>query len=388
MAMISRKKRSFRVSEGLFGYLRRHGRAADLAGGWAGGLPVSYADLTRYDDTTPVYDKRGRDTLWRSVLYPSSLRKEIDRELVRTYASLRVMGNTSLMKHLVTDRVDVCTYGNTQPFRVRILNTLNENFDYFYVKQADASRIYGLELEDLLSPNRVDFLCDGNTLNENFDYFYIKHADASRIYGLELEDLLSPNRVDFLCDGQSLVEEHISGIPGDQFIRDHLKDNRIEEVRLGKEFVKFNERCFLRLLGDMHSSNFVVNVIPDFDETMYRIRAIDFDQQSYEGRCNVYMPKYYPQNNAIIFLAIRCMTPESVRQYQEEEHTLLRHRARAEHEQLGELLSVMAGDELAPEANVLRLGQELAHHHRDDRFLDCRSMGALVRASLSLLDWE
>jgi len=227
-----------------------------------------------------------------------------------------------------------------------------------------------------------------NTLNENFDYFYIKHADASRIYGLELEDLLSPNRVDFLCDGQSLVEEHISGIPGDQFIRDHLKDNRIEEVRLGKEFVKFNERCFLRLLGDMHSSNFVVNVIPDFDETMYRIRAIDFDQQSYEGRCNVYMPKYYPQNNAIIFLAIRCMTPESVRQYQEEEHTLLRHRARAEHEQLGELLSVMAGDELAPEANVLRLGQELAHHHRDDRFLDCRSMGALVRASLSLLDWE
>ncbi|MBA3545473.1 MAG: hypothetical protein H0T76_03220 [Nannocystis sp.] len=340
MAMISRKKRSYRVSDGLFRFLRSHGRAAEL--------PVSYTDLTRYDDSTPVYDKRGRDTLWQSVLYPSSVRAEVHRDLVRTYASLRVMGNTSLMKHLVTDRVDVCTYGNTQPFRVRILNTLNENFDYFY----------------------------------------IKNADASRIYGLELEHLLSPNRVDFLCDRQTLVEEHISGIPGDQFFRDHLKDNRIDEVRLGKEFVKFNERCFLRLLGDMHSSNFVVNVIPDFDETMYRIRAIDFDQQSYESRCNVYMPKYYPQNNPIIFLAIRCMTPESVRQYQEEEHTLLRHRARAEHESLGELLDVMAADELAPEEHVVRLGQELAHHHRDDRFLACRSMGALVRASLSLLDWE
>jgi hypothetical protein len=340
MAMISRKKRSYRVSEGLHGFLRRHGRAAEL--------PVSYSDLTRYDDSTPVYDKRGRDTLWQSVLYPSSVRAEVHRDLVRTYASLRVKGKTSLMRHLVTDRVDVCTYGNTQPFRVRILNTLNENFDYFY----------------------------------------IKNADASRIYGLELEDLLSPNRVDFLCDGQTLVEEHISGIPGDQFIRDNLNDNHLEEVRLGKEFVKFNERCFVRLLGDMHSSNFVVNVIPDFDATIYRIRAIDFDQQSYEGRCNVYMPKYYPQNNAIIFLAIRCMTPESVRQYQEEEHTLLRHRARAEHEALGELLGVMATDELAPEAHVVRLGQELAHHHRDDRFLECRSMGALVRASLSLLDWE
>ncbi|MBL8970996.1 MAG: hypothetical protein JNK56_10470 [Myxococcales bacterium] len=348
MAMISRKKRSFRVSEGLFGYLRRHGRAVDLEGTGVGGLPASYTDLTRYDDTTPVYDKRGRDTLWRSVLYPSSVRKEIDRDLVRTYASLRVMGNTALMKHLVTDRVDVCTYGNTQPFRVRILNTLNENFDYFYVKQADASRIYGLELEDLLSPNRVDFLCDGATL----------------------------------------IEEHISGIPGDQFIRDHLKDSRIDEVRLGKEFVKFNERCFLRLLGDMHSSNFVVHMIPDFDEMMYRIRAIDFDQQSHEGRCNVYMPKYYAQNNAIIFLAIRCMTPESVRQYQEEEHTLLRHRARAEHEALGELLGVMAEDELAPRDNVVRLRQELAHHHRDDRFLGCETMGELVAASLSLLEWE
>lgn len=338
--MISRKKQSYRVSDALSGYLRRHGRAAEL--------PISYSDLTRYDDTTPVYDKRGRDTLWQSVLYPASVRAEVHRDLVRTYAGLRVMGNTALMRHLVTDRVDVCTYGNTQPFRVRILNTLNENFDYFYVKQADASRIYGLELEDLLSPNRVVFLCDGHTL----------------------------------------IEEHISGIPGDQFIRDHLNDNRLDGVRLAKEFVKFNERCFLRLLGDMHSSNFVVNVIPDFDETMYRIRAIDFDQQSYEARCNVYLPKYYPQNNAIIFLAIRNMTPESVRQYQEEEHTLLRHRARVEHEALRELLGVMRHEALAPESHVVRLRQELAHHHRDDRFLACATMGDLVRASLSLVDWE
>jgi len=340
MAMISRKKRPYRVREGLLGYLRRHGRLAEL--------PVSYADLTRYDDATPVYDKRGRDTLWQTVLYPATMRREIDRDLVRTYAALRVMGNASLMQHLITDRVDVCTYGNTQPFRVRILNTLNENFDYFYVK----------------------------------------HADASRIYGLELEELLSPNRIQFITDGVTLIEEHISGIPGDQFIQEHLRDSRIEAVRLAKEFVKFNERCFVRLLGDMHSSNFVVNVIPDLDEVMIRIRAIDFDQQSYEGRCHVYMPQYYSQNNAIIFLAIRCMTPESVKQYQEEEHTLLRLRARSEHEALGDLLLTMSDEELAPYENVVRLRQELAHHHRDDRFLRCESMGELVRASLSRLGWE
>lgn len=340
MAMISRKKRPYRVTDGLRGYLARHGRLTEL--------PVSYADLTRYDDATPVYDKRGRDTLWRSVLFAGAARQDIQRDLVRTYAALRVMGNASLMRHLITDRVDVCTYGNTQPFRVRILNTLNENFDYFYVK----------------------------------------HADASRIYGLELEDLLSPNRIQYLSDGASLIEEHISGIPGDQFIREYLGDSRIEGVRLAKEFVKFNERCFVRLLGDMHSSNFVVNVIPDLDEVMVRLRAIDFDQQSYEGRCNVYMPKYYTQNNAIIRLAIGCMTPESVQQYQEEEHALLRLRARAEHESLTDLLVTMSADELAPYAHLDRLRHELAHHHRDDRFLRCESMGELVRASLSLLEWE
>lgn len=340
MAMISRKKRPYRVTEGLRGYLRRHGRQ--------GVLPASYADLTRYDETTPVYDKRGRDTLWQSVLYPASVRRELSNDLVRTYAAMRAMGDASLMRHLITDRVDVCPYGNTRPFRVRILNTLNENFDYFYVKQADASRIYGLELEDLLSPSRLQFITDGETL----------------------------------------IEEHIPGIPGDQFIREHLGDSRLEEVRLAKEFVKFNERCFTRLLGDMHSSNFVVTLIPDFDETMVRLRAVDFDQQSYEGRCNVYMPKYYSQNNAIIFLAIRCMSPETVKQYQEEEHALLRLRARAEHEALGDLLSTMAADELAPREHVLRLRQELAHHHRDERFLRCESMGELVRASLSLLAWE
>src|SRR5690606_18046650 len=139
-------------------YLERHGRALPLT--------VRYGDLLRYDDTTPVYDKHGRDTLWESVLYPASERRRIHEALVQTYARLRVRGDDSLMRHLVTDRVDVCSYGNTQPFRVRIRNKINENFDYFYVKRADASRIYGLELEHILSPNRIDFLHDEDTLIE------------------------------------------------------------------------------------------------------------------------------------------------------------------------------------------------------------------------------
>jgi hypothetical protein len=336
--VISEKKQVFPVGHDLRHYLVKHGRAQVL--------PVRYQDLLRYGDTTPVYDKRGRDTLWETCLYPSSERRQIHRALVRIYAMLRVHGDTSLMRHLVTDRVDVCSYGNTQPFRVRILNTLNENFDYFYIKRADASRIYGLELEHLLSPNRIDFLYDDETL----------------------------------------IEEHISGIPGDVFCKYHLSDAHLDEVRLAKEFVKFNERCFVRLLGDMHSGNWVVDMTPDFDETVYRIRAIDFDQQSYEGRYRVYMPQYYRENNPIIELGVKCMTPETVRQYQQEERTLIVHRARSERQRLDDLLTVMKKDRISTPERVEELREGLGYHYQDGKFVHCQSMGELVEYSLARLE--
>ncbi len=337
MALISKKKHPFTVRDELREYLSNNGRMTPL--------PVEFELLSRFTETVPLYNKRGEDTLWETVLYPRTEWEEIDRSLVRTYATLKVLGNIALMDHLVTDRVDVCTWGNTAPFRVRILNTLNENFDYFYVKRADASRIYGLELEHLLSPNRIVFLVDGDTV----------------------------------------VEEHIPGIPGDDFIANWLSDTHLDEVRLAKEFVKFNERCLIRLLGDMHSGNYVVDVTPDFDETHYRLRAIDFDQQSYEGRMKVYLPQFYRQNNPIVFLGMKCMTKTTVHQYRQEELTLIAHRARSEARRLTHLLSVMSTDRIAPPEHVKQLRGELAEHHGDHRFHFCSSMGELVQASLELL---
>ena len=61
-------------------------------------------------------------------------------------------------KHLDVARVDFCSFANSSPFRIRIVNKFNDNYDHYYIKQADASRIYGLELEHLLSPNRIIFL--------------------------------------------------------------------------------------------------------------------------------------------------------------------------------------------------------------------------------------
>lgn len=337
MALISRKKDVYTIGDPLRGYLRRHGRVASL--------PIRFEMLSRYLEAVPLYDAKGKDTLWQTVIYPPSEREEIDRALVRTYASLKVMGRMSLMDHLVTDRVDVCTWGNTAPMRARILNKINENFDYFYIKRADASRIYGLELEHLLSPNRIEFLVDGDTV----------------------------------------IEEHIAGIPGDIFIDQWLDAEHVNEIRLAKEFVKFNERCFVRLLGDMHAGNWVVDVTPDFDETHYRIRAIDFDQQSYEGRLRVYRPQFYKENNRIVFVGMKSMTAKTYEQYRQEELTLIATRAKAERPRLRELLAVMSEDRVAPQDHVRQLGGELAEYYGEPRFGVSQTMGELVELSLEML---
>ncbi len=259
---ISRKKPAYPITSALRQYLRDYDREAPL--------PVSYADLRSYSSSFPLHDRAGRDTLWQTVYYEPQATVELSQGLAQVYALLKTAGDLSFTEHLVADRIDFCHFGNSQPFRVRILNQLNDNYDFFYVKQADASRLYGLELEHLLSPNSMNFLTSGNTL----------------------------------------IEEHIAGIPGDDFIRLRLSQPHLNQVRIAKEFVKFNERCFARLLGDMRAYNYVVDVTPDFEDEQYRVRAIDFDQQSYEGNRRMYQPRFLPTTPPWWTSAPACSSPK------------------------------------------------------------------------------
>jgi len=336
MALISKKKIPYKISEHLRKYLKEHEREKEI--------PIKYEDLTRYTNSIALYDNLGDDTLWETVFYSGTEMESIHYGLKKIYSIIKADGDISVMEHLFIDRVDVCVYGNTQPFRIRVMNRINDNFDYFYVKNADASRIYGLELEHLLSPNRIAFIVNGDTL----------------------------------------IEEHIIGIPGDQFIKHHLQDKRLNEVRLAKEFVKFNERCFVRLLGDMHSNNFVIDITPDFEEIHYRIRAIDFDQQSYEGRKAIYMPKYFKQNNELIEIGLRNMTPETMKQYQKEERSLIANRVKTSRYLIKNLLDAMEKDTLSSPKNILLLKKDLAKHYKNNSFLKCNTMGQLVKKSLKM----
>lgn len=334
MALISKKKLIYPISNGLREYLRKYGREVDF--------PIHYADLLRYSSSIPLYDFKGNDTLWETVLFSESDREEIHYNVKKIYSLLKAEGDMSVMEHLYVDRIDLCVYGNTQPFRVRIVNKINDNFDYFYVKNADASRVYGLELEHLLSPNRINYLVHQTTL----------------------------------------IEEHIAGIPGEQFMRQYVTDNVLNPIRLAKEFVKFNERCFVRLLGDMHSSNFVVDITPDFEEIHYRIRAIDFDQQSYEGKKSIYLPQYFKQNNALIQLGIKHITPESMLQYQREERALIATRLKSSPTEIEDLLKSLEEDTISTPENIDSLKKELAKHYHNPDFLKCSKMGQILRISL------
>lgn len=331
----SRKKPLFPVSDQLRRYLRQHGREVKL--------PVVYNDLLHFRYSLPITDMNGKDTLWESVNYDMREWNFIREGLVQIYAILKTEGDLTFTKHLDVARVDYCTFGNSHPFRIRIVNKFNDNYDHYY----------------------------------------IKIADASRIYGLELEHILSPNRITFFTHQQTLVEEHIPGVPGDLFIRNYLNRPETNKIRLAKEFVKFNERCFVRLLGDMRSYNFVVDITPDIEDFQYRIRAIDFDQQSYEGRKNLYLPQFFKENKAFVELTLKHLNKDSIEQYQAEERTLMTFRLASARYRIKELLDIMAADTISVPQKITQLKQELAAlYGNPPAFAKATSMGRLLKTHL------
>ena len=332
-----KRKQFFPINDSFREYLSVHGRCMEL--------PVIYEDLLAYEDSFQLINEFGEDTLWQTLLFEQQRGKELYEGLKQIYVQLRSEGQKSVLKNLYIDRVDLCTFGNTRPMRVRVVNQFNDNHDYFYIKKADASRVYGLEIEELLSPNDINFLIWNDTL----------------------------------------IEEHIIGVPGDQFIKQYLPRPDIHEVRLAKEFIKFNERSFVRLLGDMRAYNYVVEVTPDFEESQYRVRAIDFDQQCYEGRRTMYLPQYFKNNLPVVQLCTRLINKDTALQYQQEERALIKRRLNFSKNRIGHLESCMCGDQISSPKKTDQLRKELAEMHQDSRFLKCKTMGEITFLNLSLM---
>ena len=332
--MISRRKERYPVSPSLMQYLHHFGRYADV--------PLVYDDLLRFTASMPYENPSGKETLWLSVAYAPEVMADLQPKLTNIYAQLKIGGDLSIAKHLAVERVDYGDFGNSRPFRIRIVNQFNGNADHYYVKYADASRIYGLELEHILSPFRINYLVRENTL----------------------------------------IEEHIAGIPGDMFIADYLQREDLNKVRVAKEFVKFAERCYLRLLGDMRAVNYVVDITPDFEEVQYRVRPVDFDQQTYEPSLEVYRPHLFPDNKPVDELVRAHLNVPTIVQYRQEERSQTARRIQAEKRRYEALMSTLRKTPVAPEDHVAALGAALDEYHRCNIFGGLTSMGEVLEKHL------
>lgn len=84
-------------------------------------------------------------------------------------------------------------------------------------------------------------------------------------------------------------------------------------------------------------------------------------------------------------MGIGKMKPETVRQYQLEERSLIAARVRTSRKRLNRLFKIMSTDQISTEEKVFQLKHELTNHHRTDEFLGCKTMGEIVIKNIQLL---
>ena len=335
---IQKKKPTFKVNDIFLNYLKKYNRLEDIS--------IDYDDLMRYVGSVDVLDTQDNHTLWQRVYYSDSETNELNENLKKIYNILLSDGSNTNTSDLNVDAVDYCTFGNSNPFRIKIRNILNDNFTYFYIKKIDSSRIYGLELEHITSPYNLNFILNKNTL----------------------------------------IEEHISGIPGDDFFSKKLIHcNEIEKSQIAKEFVKFSERCMVRLLGDMRAYNYVIVPTHDFDQVVYKIRAIDFDQQCYEGDFIFYRPQLFKDNFPVTSLIKDKLLQDSINQYKVEERAIIVKRILGAQERIDNLLNSMKNDVISNDENVKQLSQQIYHLTKHNRFKYCSNMGEIMDSTIDYL---
>lgn len=230
-----RKKVMISVKCFFMNYFRKNNCMADLF--------MQYEDFLCYEFFIFLFDQEGNDMFWEMVYYFQFDFEDVNQAMKLIYVLFKIDGDVEVFDYFMVVCIDFCIFGNIKFFWVCIINWLNDNYDYFYIKKVDVFWVYGLELEWL-------FL---------FNY------------------------VIYLIDGVMLIEEYVVGIFGDDFMKYNLQEMIFNQICIVKEFIKFNECCFVRLLGDMWVYNYVIVIIFDIEGFQYCMCFIDFDQQFFEG---------------------------------------------------------------------------------------------------------
>jgi len=135
----------------------------------------------------------------------------------------------------------------------------------------------------------------------------------------------------------------------------------------------------------MRSYNYVVIPIHDFDQVIYKIRAIDFDQQSYEGKFSVYRPQFFKENKPMMDLVKDKLKTDSIIQYKIEERSTISRRLIISDDRMKQLINIMKEDTISSADKVENLKNEIFKFTNENSFIKSKSMGELMEQTLEYL---
>jgi hypothetical protein len=134
----------------------------------------------------------------------------------------------------------------------------------------------------------------------------------------------------------------------------------------------------------MRSYNYVVIPTHDYDHVVYRIRAIDFDQQSYEGNLKIYLPQYFKENFRMVKLVMDKLKPNSVEQYRKEVRSVIAKRLLNSHERYLDLVSILKRQH-SPKKPRNRTAHRFTKATYDSKFRLCENMGDIAEIGLEFV---
>ena len=226
--LISKKKVTFPVTPSLQVYLDAHGRSIEI--------PVSYDDLLRFEGM-PILDGNARTrsgSIACTACRPGRARPQFEAAVLHPHAD----GSDTILPFIRWTASRFALY-NTKPFRVKAR----------------------------MSSTTTTFSCTS------------RNATLPASTGWNgATSVAEPHH--------SCLPEHLSRNTSSAS-RDIFIAQRWNPVHAGQRAPPKSTSTTTLLLaapGDMRSYNYVVVITQDFDRIQYRLRAIDFDQQSYEGR--------------------------------------------------------------------------------------------------------
>lgn len=218
--------------------------------------------------------------------------------------------------------------------------------------------------------------------NHTEKVFYAKELDEKRLFGIELEDILSEHKYNYSASGGAIYEDEVKG---DEIYR--LSNEARNDVSFLEEMAKLDYRAFLMLLKDLNPianpHNCVVSKRTLREGYTYEVRPIDFDglfeiedfqeESVLSGQRDQVIDKLGKEK----YTLLRALEKEGIKK-----------RYCQNSERVNELLGVIGSSDEC-NTNVSRISCLLSKYYHDPkvRFYEAKNMGELLgmhlRAQLS-----